>query len=211
MDLCQEGNLGLGRAIEKFDYRRGYKLSTYATWWIKQSIARALADQLRTIRIPVHRTEELNRYKRAVSRLAAKNGREPTLDELADYLEMKKKDIEELRTLAVEPISLNMGVGDEDSSELGELVSDEKADNPEEQALDGVMEDALHTALDKLPILKRQVIKLRWGLGNEPPRTLEEVASKLGKTRENVRILENEVLEQLGKDPMLRDLVAARD
>jgi RNA polymerase sigma factor (sigma-70 family) len=206
MDLCQEGNLGLGRAIEKFNYRMGYKLSTYATWWIKQSIARALADQLRTIRIPVHRTEELNRYKRAVAQLAAKNGRDPSLDELAEYLEMKRKDIEELRMLAIDPISLNMGVGDDSSSELGELVSDDKAVDPEDQVMDGVMETVLHDVLARLPIQKRQVIMLRWGLGGEPPRTLEEVAHKLGQTRERVRILENECLEQLAKEPELRDL-----
>jgi RNA polymerase sigma factor (sigma-70 family) len=211
MDLCQEGNLGLGRAIEKFNYRMGYKLSTYATWWIKQSIARALADQLRTIRIPVHRTEELNRYKRAVSQLAAKNGRDPSLDELSEYLEMKKKDIEELRMLAIEPISLNMGVGDDSASELGELVSDDKAADPEDQVMEGVMDAVLHGVLDRLPLQKRQVVKLRWGLGGEPPRTLEEVAHKLGQTRERVRILENEVLEQLAKEPELRELAHTMD
>ena len=208
MDLCQEGNLGLGRAIEKFNYRMGYKLSTYATWWIKQSIARALADQLRTIRIPVHRTEEMNRYKRAVLRLAAKNGREPTLDELCQYLEMKKEDIEELRQLSFETISLNMGVGDDENSELGEIVSDDRAADPENQALAGVIDNTLQAALERLPIQKRQVIKLRHGLGDEPPRTLEEVAHKLGETRERVRMIETEVLKQLANDPELQELAS---
>jgi RNA polymerase sigma factor (sigma-70 family) len=208
MDLCQEGNLGLGRAIEKFNYRMGYKLSTYATWWIKQSIARALADQLRTIRIPVHRTEEMNRYKRAVLRLAAKNGREPTMEELCDYLEMKKEDIEELRQLSFETISLNMGVGDDENSELGEIVSDDRAADPENQALAGVIDHTLQAALERLPIQKRQVIKLRHGLGDEPPRTLEEVAHKLGETRERVRMIETEVLKQLANDPELQELAS---
>jgi RNA polymerase sigma factor (sigma-70 family) len=203
MDLCQEGNWGLGRAIEKFDWRKGFKLSTYATWWIKQSIARALADQLRTIRIPVHRTEELNRYKRAVTRLAAKLGREPSLDEVSDYMEIKKKDIEELRQLSQETISLNMGVGDEDASELGELVSDDKAADPEQQVLQTSLSSALYRALERLPVKKQKVLKLRHGLGGEPPRTLEDVADKIGETREKVRILENEILKELAEDPDL--------
>jgi RNA polymerase primary sigma factor len=208
MDLCQEGNMGLGRAIEKFDYRMGFKLSTYATWWIRQSISRALADQLRTIRIPVHRTEELNRYKRAVSRLAVKLGRDATQQELADYLKMPKEAIDELRVLAIDTVSLNVGVGDDEGSELGELISDDRASQPEDLVMDGVLETSLQRALNRLSLRDRQVVKLRWGLGGEPPRTLEEVAHKMGQTRERVRIIENEVLEKLAKDPELEELAA---
>lgn len=208
LDLCQEGNMGLGRAIEKFDWRMGFKLSTYATWWIRQSISRALADQLRTIRIPVHRTEELNRFRRAKSTLAGKNGREPTVAEIAAYLKKTPDQIEELRMLDNDPVSLNKGLGDdEEGSELQDMVSDDRSQQPEELALDGVLEEALHRALERLPLRQRQVLKLRHGLGQELPRTLEEVSAKMGPTRERIRIMEREAMEMLRKDPELAGLV----
>ena len=146
-----------------------------------------------------------------MAQLAAQKGREPKLDELAEYLDMKPKEIEELRMLSVEPISLNMGVGDDSSSELGELVSDDKTASPENEVLSGVIEGVLQDALKRLSPQKRQVIMLRWGLGGEPPRTLEEVAHKLGQTRERVRIMETEVLEQLSRDAELQNLAATMD
>jgi len=208
LDLCQEGNMGLGRAIEKFDWRMGFKLSTYATWWIRQSISRALADQLRTIRIPVHRTEELNRYRRAKTHLASKNGREPNVAELAKYLKKDVDSIEELRMLDNDPVSLNKGMGDdEEGSELQDMVSDDRNQQPEALALDGVLEEALHRALERLPVRQRQVIKLRHGLGQELPRTLEEVSAKMGPTRERIRIMEREAMDMLKSDPELAALV----
>jgi RNA polymerase primary sigma factor len=207
LDLAQEGNLGLMRSIEKFDYRRNYKLSTYATWWIRQALRRALADQLRTIRIPVHKTEELNKYRRVRSRLATKLGREPTIQEIADTLKQPIEEIEQLRVYDLDPVSLNKTLDNEDgASELQDMISDDDAQRPEDITVDGVREEALDRALNNLSPLQRKIIKMRHGLGREQSRTLDEVASKLGTTRERVRIMERDALEVLSKNSELNEL-----
>jgi RNA polymerase primary sigma factor len=207
MDLCQEGNIGLGRAIDKFDWERGFKLSTYATWWIRQSINRALALQLRTIKLPVHKAEALNKYNRAMNRLSTQLGREPTDTEVADYLEIKNSEVEELRILAIEPISLNKRFSDdENGGEIGDTISDDPSYQPEEITLDDVDKAALHRALSKLSPRDHHLLKLRYGLGGESPRTLEEVSSKMGESRERIRMLEREAEQRLKNDPELQDL-----
>lgn len=207
MDLCQEGNIGLGRAIDKFDWERGFKLSTYATWWIRQSINRALALQLRTIKLPVHKAEALNKYNRALGRLSAKYGREPSTEEIAKYLDVDRKEIEELRILAIEPVSLNKRFSDdENGGEIGDLISDDPGYQPEEMTLDDVDRDALHRAMSKLSPRDYHVLKLRYGLGGEQPRTLEEVSAKMGATRERIRMLEREAEQRLKNDPELQEL-----
>jgi RNA polymerase primary sigma factor len=206
-DLCQEGSIGLARAIDKFDWRRGFKLSTYATWWIRQQISRSLADQLRTIRIPVHKVEELNNFRRTRSRLAAKIGREPSLKEIAEQMEMAIEDVEKLRMLDSDPVSLNLSIGDEEGgAELQDMVSDDVNQQPEELIMDEAVQDALERALAKLPAQQRKVLELRLGLGDEAPRTLEQTSAKVGPTRERIRMMEREALETLAQDPELRDL-----